>query len=134
MDVHTGLLNTLLCLLHMTLWKEMLKGFSICHIKAEIPVAPVLPPVPNFLSPRHAVVPSIIGKIHHCIPHCMVSLRHRHKNQGRTGDILNPLSQTDDAMLQQFTPSLTQFRNYHLEESADQPSLKHQGGRKVSLV
>lgn len=104
----------------------MLKGLSICHITAETSVAPVLPPVPNFLSPRHAVVPSVIGKIHHCIPHCMVSLRHRHENQGRTGDILNPLSQTDDAMPQQFTP--------HLKESADQPSLQYQGMKEGFLV
>lgn len=113
----------------------MFKGFSICRIKAEIPVAPVLPPVPNFLSPRHAVAPSIVGKIHHCIPHCMASLlQHRHRNQGRTGDILNPLSQTDDAMPQQFTPSLIQFRNYHLKESADQPPLQYQGMKEGFVV
>lgn len=31
--------------------------FSICHIKAETLLETILPPVPNFLSPQHNVVP-----------------------------------------------------------------------------
>lgn len=124
----------------------MFKSFSICHIKAETPLGTILPPVPNFLSARHTVVPHqlcfmwflpflLLAKFTSVSPHCMVSLlQHRHNNQRRDGDILNPLSQTHDAMLQQFTPSLTQLRNYHLKERAEQPSPQHQGMKEGFVV
>lgn len=43
-------------------WKEMFGPFSICHIKAETAIGAVLPPVPNFPSPLHTVVPPFVGK------------------------------------------------------------------------
>lgn len=103
----------------MFLWKEMFKGILICHIKAETPLGTILPPVPNFLSPLHTVVPHQLRFMwflpFYCWPNPPVYppavrgslLQHRRNNQRRAGDILNPLSQTHDAMLQQFTPSPT---------------------------
>lgn len=69
----------------MFLWKEMFKGFLICQIKVETLIGTEFSPVPNFLSPQHSVVRSIVSKIHQCIPHCMLNLlQHRHRNQRRT--------------------------------------------------
>lgn len=52
-------------------WKEMFRGFSICHIKAETAIGAVPPPVPNFPSPQHTVVPPFVGKPASVFPvHC----------------------------------------------------------------
>lgn len=55
------------------LWKEMFRGFSICHIKAETAIGVALPPALNFPSPQHTVVPPFVGKSSGVFPvHCEV--------------------------------------------------------------
>lgn len=130
---------------YMFLWKEMFRGFSICHIKAETPLGTILPPVPNFLSPRHNVVPHQLRFMWFLLSYCWQnspvypllygkSAAVQTQQSKWAGDILNPLSQTHDAMLEQFTPSLTLLRVYHLKESAEQRSLQHKGMKEGFVV
>lgn len=43
-------------------WKETRGHLWFFHIKAETAIGAVLPPVPNFLSPQHTLVPPFVGK------------------------------------------------------------------------
>lgn len=109
----------------------MFRGFSICHIKASAPIGTMLTPVPNFLPlllflRATSTIPSIVGGIHQCIfLNSMSSLRqHRRQNQRGAGDTLNPLSQTDDAMVQQFKPHLTPFTPRPVEGSSSRAAVR----------
>lgn len=50
-------LFTTLCILHKYFCGRKCLRASICQIKVETLLGTILPPVPNFLSPRHTVVP-----------------------------------------------------------------------------
>lgn len=115
----TGLFNTRLCTQPcVSPRQEMFKGFSICHIKACTAIGTMLTPVPNFLplllflssslpfSEATPPSPPLSAESASIYPLtvCQVCGNTDAGIKGEAGDILNPLSQTDDAMAQQFTP------------------------------